>query len=68
MTALDDFILSYKDGDEIVVDLFSYYENYIRNLDDRFKPYSFYDNYSTPAVRICYDNSDGCSSCNSHDT
>ena len=44
MNTLDDYILSYKDGDEIVVDLFSYYENFIRPLDDRFKPYSFYDN------------------------
>lgn len=41
---LEDYILSYKVDDEIVVDLFSYYENYIRHLDKTFEPYSYYEN------------------------
>ena len=44
---LDDYILSYKENetDEVLtVDLFAYYENFIRPLDKRFEPYSFYDN------------------------
>ena len=44
MASLEDFILSYKVNDEVLVDLFSYYENYIRNLDKRFEPYSYYNN------------------------
>ena len=41
---LEDYILSYEINDEIVVDLFEYYDKFIRTLDERFKPYSFYNN------------------------
>lgn len=47
---LDDYVLTYQVEGKIVANLFDYYERYIRNLDDRFKPWSYYDN----KLVLCY--------------
>ena len=39
---LRDYILTYSVNDKIVVNLFDYYERYIKVLDKRFSGYSFY--------------------------
>ena len=39
---LKDYILTYEVDDKIVVNLFDYYEYFIKPLDERFKNYSYY--------------------------
>lgn len=41
---LTEYILTYTENDKIVVNLFDYYDMVIRPLDDKFKPYSYYNN------------------------
>lgn len=47
---LKEYILTYKEDNKIVANLFDYYENYIRPLDKSFEPYSY---YSTKLV-LCF--------------
>ena len=47
---LKDFILTYKVNDEVVANLFDYYDIYIKGLDKRFEPYSY---HSTNLV-LCF--------------
>lgn len=45
-----DFILSYERDGKIVCNLFDYYTNYIKPLDQRFKPYDF----NTGKLVLCW--------------
>jgi DNA primase len=38
-----DYVISYQVGDKIVANLYDYYEVFIKNLDERFKQYSYYN-------------------------
>lgn len=47
---LVDFILTYERDGKIVCNLFDYYEEFIRPLDERFKNHSYYEN----DLVLCY--------------
>lgn len=45
MSALEDYILSYRNADgDLVITLQGYYEDYIKPLQKKFEPWSFYSN------------------------
>lgn len=45
-----DYVISYQVGDKIVANLYDYYEIFIKDLDPRFKQYSYYNSN----LVLCY--------------